>query len=616
MSEKRNDAPSIPMRRGPGGPGRPGGPGGPFMEKVKPKDGKGTLLRLTKYLSSKGLLLAGVLLFCLVSTLVSIFGTQINGRVLDDYVMAGNLSGLGVICLVLLGIYLVGVVCSYFQNTLMVELSNRTIALIRRDLFAKVGRLPLAYFDTHSSGDLMSRLTNDIDNIGMTLSQGVAQLFGGVTMIVGVLIAMLIESPLLTLFGMLTVPLMFLLTRLLAHFSRRYFKRQSKDLGELNGYIEETISGQKTVKLFSHEEQAKKEFDVVNQRLRRSGLAAQAISGCMGPFMNFINNLSYLVVAVAGGYLILTESGMTVGVVFVFITYMKNFARPLSEIANLFNLFQSALAGAERVFEVMDEPKETDLPKAQEAGAFRGEVDFQDVCFSYIPGKPVLKHANVSVKKGSQIAIVGPTGAGKTTIISLLTRFYDKDSGQILIDGTPIEEITRDSLRRNVGMVLQDTYLFSETVRENIRYGRLEASDQQVEEAARLANADSFIRHLPQGYDTVLQDNASNLSQGQRQLLAIARAILADPSILILDEATSSIDTRTELKIQDALLTLMKGRTSFIIAHRLSTIRGADCILVIDNGEIVEKGTHKQLLDQDGFYAALYNSQFKTGLAI
>lgn len=276
MSEKRNDAPSIPMRRGPGGPGRPGGPGGPFMEKVKPKDGKGTLLRLAKYLSSKGLLLAGVLLFCLVSTLVSIFGTQINGRVLDDYVMAGNLSGLGVICLVLLGIYLVGVVCSYFQNTLMVELSNRTIALIRRDLFAKVGRLPLAYFDTHSSGDLMSRLTNDIDNIGMTLSQGVAQLFGGVTMIVGVLIAMLIESPLLTLFGMLTVPLMFLLTRLLAHFSRRYFKRQSKDLGELNGYIEETISGQKTVKLFSHEEQAKKEFDAGKstappQRAGRSG---------------------------------------------------------------------------------------------------------------------------------------------------------------------------------------------------------------------------------------------------------------------------------------------------------------------------------------------------------
>ena len=440
MSEKRDNVPSMPVRRGPGGPGRPGGPGGPFMEKVKPKDGKGTLLRLTKYLSSKALLLAGVLLFCLISTLVSIFGTQINGQVLDDYVMAGNLSGLGIICLVLLGIYLVGVVCSYFQNTLMVELSNRTIALIRRDLFAKVGRLPLAYFDTHSSGDLMSRLTNDIDNIGMTLSQGVAQLFGGVTMIVGVLVAMLIESPLLTLFGMLTVPLMFLLTRLLAHFSRRYFKRQSKDLGELNGYIEESISGQKTVKLFSHEEQAKKEFDAVNQRLRRSGLAAQAISGCMGPFMNFINNLSYLVVAVAGGYLILTESNMTVGVVFVFITYMKNFARPLSEIANLFNLFQSALAGAERVFEVMDEPKETDLPKAQEVGAFRGDVAFQDVCFSYIPGKPVLKHASISVKKVLRLPLLALLALAKPLLSAYLPDFTIKTADKFSLTERPLKK--------------------------------------------------------------------------------------------------------------------------------------------------------------------------------
>ena len=332
--------------------------------------------------------------------------------------------------------------------------------------------------------------------------------------------------------------------------------------------------------------------------------------------MNLINNLSYLIVAVAGGYMIVGNAGVTVGMMFSFIGYMKNFSRPLSEIANLFNTFQSALAGAERVFEIMDEGKETDAPGAAEAETFHGGVRFEDVTFSYEPGKPVLQHANIDVHSGQQIAIVGPTGAGKTTIISLLTRFYEVDSGRILIDGKPIDSITRRSLRRNVGMVLQDTYLFSETVRDNIRYSRPDATDDEVEQAARLANAHGFIRHMPQGYDTVLQDNGSNLSQGQRQLLAIARAILADPAILILDEATSSIDTRTELKIQQAMLTLMQGRTSFIIAHRLSTIRGADCILVINHGEIVERGTHDELLQAGGFYANLYNSQFKTGLAL
>ena len=334
--------------------------------------------------------------------------------------------------------------------------------------------------------------------------------------------------------------------------------------------------------------------------------------------MNMINNITYLIVAVAGGYLVINSvtGAITVGVVFSFLLYMKNFARPISEIANLFNTIQSALAGAERVFQVMDEEPEQDAPEAKDVTDIEGNIEIQDVTFSYIPGKPVLKHATITAKKGEQVAIVGPTGAGKTTIISLLTRFYDKDSGQILIDGKPIESITRNSLRRTVGMVLQDTYLFSESVRENIRYGRLDATDEEVERAARMANAHSFIIHLPQGYDTVLADNAGNISQGQRQLIAIARAILADPCLLILDEATSSIDTRTELKIQDAMLKLMEGRTSFIIAHRLSTIRNADKILVINAGEVVEQGTHDELLAKNGFYANLYNIQFKTGMAI
>ena len=338
----------------------------------------------------------------------------------------------------------------------------------------------------------------------------------------------------------------------------------------------------------------------------------------MGPFMNMINNITYLIVAVAGGYLVINSvtGAITVGVVFSFLLYMKNFARPISEIANLFNTIQSALAGAERVFQVMDEEPEQDAPEAKDVTDIEGNIEIQDVTFSYIPGKPVLKHATITVKKGEQVAIVGPTGAGKTTIISLLTRFYDKDSGQILIDGKPIESITRNSLRRTVGMVLQDTYLFSESVRENIRYGRLDATDEEVERAARMANAHSFIIHLPQVYYTVLADNAGNISQGQRQLIAIARAILADPCLLILDEATSSIDTRTELKIQDAMLKLMEGRTSFIIAHRLSTIRNADKILVINAGEVVEQGTHDELLAKNGFYANLYNIQFKTGMAI
>ena len=585
---------------------------------VRAKDAKGTMKRLLKYVSEQLPRVILISVLCAITALISILTNRIAGVAIDDYIAVGDMAGLAKLCLGLLAIYLVNIVCSYLQNTNMIVVAQKTSFKLRKDLFAALSRLPLKYFDSHSSGDIMSRLTNDVDNISNTLSQSVTQLFSGIINIIGTLAAMLLLSPLLTLISLIAIPVMLLITRAIAKISRRFYREQQKNLGELNGYIEEMVSGQKVIKLFSREEANKADFSGINNRLRLSGTKAEIIAGVMGPFMNMINNITYLIVAVAGGYLVINSvtGAITVGVVFSFLLYMKNFARPISEIANLFNTIQSALAGAERVFQVMDEEPEQDAPEAKDVTDIEGNIEIQDVTFSYIPGKPVLKHATITAKKGEQVAIVGPTGAGKTTIISLLTRFYDKDSGQILIDGKPIESITRNSLRRTVGMVLQDTYLFSESVRENIRYGRLDATDEEVERAARMANAHSFIIHLPQGYDTVLADNAGNISQGQRQLIAIARAILADPCLLILDEATSSIDTRTELKIQDAMLKLMEGRTSFIIAHRLSTIRNADKILVINAGEVVEQGTHDELLAKNGFYANLYNIQFKTGMAI
>ena len=482
--------------------------------------------------------------------------------------------------------------------------------------------LPLSYFDRHSSGDLMSRLTNDVDNISMTLSQNLVHLFSGIVNLLGILVAMLILSPPLTLISLLIVPVMIISSRLLIRFNGRFFKRQQRELGELNGYVEEMVSGQKVVLLFGQEEETRKRFSVLNQRLKNTLIVAQGIGGIFGPVMNTLNNLSFLIVAVAGATLVANgtlfglKSAITIGSVFTFVVYMRNFSRPINEIANLVNSLQLALAGAERVFEVMDAPKETDAEDAIPLDKTKGHVAFEDITFSYIEGTPVLKSANFEAKSGQTIAIVGPTGAGKTTIISLLTRFYDYERGQILIDGTPITHYTRESMRRQIGLVLQDAFLFSDTVRNNIAYGRPDATDEEIIRAAKLANAHHFITQLPKGYDTVLSDGASNLSKGQRQLLTIARTILMDPAILILDEATSSVDTRTELKIQEALLNLMEGRTSFVIAHRLSTIRSADEILVIDHGELIERGTHSELLEKQGFYANLYQSQFKSGLGI
>ena len=587
-----------------------------FHQQVSLQDSRGTIRRILSYLGGKQTALLLVFLCAAVSTLISIIGTRLNGYTVDNYISSGDVRGLGSICLVMLGMYAVNVFSTYGQNVLMIAAAQKTAADIRRDLFANLQKLPLAYYDSHSSGDLMSRLTNDVDNINLALSQGVVQLFSGIVSILGMLIAMLLLSPLLTLIAIATVPFMFIGTRLIARKTQPYFDAQQLELGKLNGFIEETVSGQKVVKLFSHEQNAERDFSQINQRLTKSAGLAQGLSGIMGPLSNVINNFTFLVITVCGGIFIIKGMDMTVGMVFTFLLYMRGFTRPINDILNLFNTLQAALAGAERVFEVIDEPKEYDQPEAVDISGISGDISIEHVEFSYIPGKPVLKDAVLGAEMGQTVAIVGPTGAGKTTIINLLTKFYDFESGRILIDGREIHDITAKSLRRSISIVLQDPFLFCESVRENIRYGRLDASDAEVEEAAAQARAHDFIMQLPQGYDTILADNGGDLSQGQRQLLSIARAILARSSVLILDEATSSIDTRTEVLIQSALLALMRGKTSFVIAHRLSTIKNADKIVVISDGRVVETGTHPELIARNGFYAGIYNSQFKTGMAL
>ncbi len=611
-----------PVGMGPPHGGRRGGPGGPFHEKVKLKSPKKTIRRLLAYFKGKiGILVLATLLSGATAVL-GIVTTRLNGLIIDEAIAKKDLQQLVYLCLILLGLYVMNITATYLQNRVMVNVSHETAAKLRKDLFCSMQGLPLSYFDQHSSGDLMSRLTNDVDNISMTLSQNLIHLFSGIVNLLGILVAMLLLSPPLTLISLLIVPVMIISSRLLIKFNGRFFKRQQRELGELNGYVEEMVSGQKVVMLFGQEENTRKRFSHLNKKLKNTLIVAQGIGGIFGPVMNTLNNISFLIVAVAGATLVANgtifglKSVITVGSVFTFVIYMRNFSRPINEIANLINALQLALAGAERVFEVMDAPKEADGPDAANLDDFHGKVNFDQVTFSYIPGTPVLKSATFGAKPGQTIAIVGPTGAGKTTIISLLTRFYDYESGEILVDGEPITHFTRESMRRKIGLVLQDAFLFSDTVRNNIAYGNPGASEEEIIHAAKLANAHHFITQLPNGYDTVLNDGASNLSKGQRQLLTIARTILMNPAILILDEATSSVDTRTELKIQEALLNLMEGRTSFVIAHRLSTIRSADEILVIDHGELIERGTHDELLQKGGFYANLYQSQFKSGLGI
>lgn len=566
--------------------------------------------RLWQYLRTYQWRIALVFLLVGVSSLLMLVGPYLIGRAIDNYIIPGNLRGLVRLLMVMVTVYLLGASSFWLQDYLMVRTVQQVIANLRKDLFDVLQVLPLRFFDTHPHGDLMSRLTNDIDTISNTLGATITQMFAGLMTVVGTVIAMSRMSVRLTVVSLIAIPLTILVIFCVTRYTRNSFREQQSILGNLNGIIEENISGLKVVKAFSREDKEIERFECLNHDLKRAGIRAQIYAGIMGPLMNVINNLSLAIIAGFGGWFA-TQGKVSIGTIASFITYSRHFARPLSELANQFNMFQSALASAERVFQVIDEiPEPPDAGDAVELKKVRGEVEFRDVSFSYEKGVPILKHVTFRAEPGQMIALVGPTGAGKTTIVNLLARFYDVESGEILIDGVELKKIKRNSLRSLLGVVLQDTYLFSTSVRENICYGRLSATDQEVEEAARLANAEHFILSLPQGYDTILTDGGENLSQGQRQLLAVARVILKNPAILVLDEATSNIDTRTEKYIQSAMRHLMKGRTSFVIAHRLSTIQNADCILVVDHGEIVERGTHRELLAREGFYYRLYMSQF------
>ncbi|MEK5521698.1 MULTISPECIES: ABC transporter ATP-binding protein [Heyndrickxia] len=587
-----------------------GGRGGPV---VKPKNFKGTLKRLWHYFGNERKILSIIFLFILIDSVITLSAPYLIGKSIDAMTIGGKVDFnlLEVLVLVLLFAYITDAFLTFLQSWLMAGVSQRIVKRLRSSLFKKLQKLPVSFFDTRTHGELMSRLSNDIDNVSNTISQSTTQLMSGGIVLLGSLIMMLILSPILTLATLITVPLVFLLTKTIAKKTRILFKNQQIQLGKLNGHIEETISGIQVVKAFNHEDKAIEEFEEVNTKLKQVGLKAQIWSGFLMPLMNVISNLGFAIVAIVGG-LLAVKSLITIGVIASFLTYSRQFGRPLNDLANIFNVLQSGVAGAERVFEILDEKEEIeDQAEAITLTNPKGNVHFENVSFGYRPDVPILKNISFEAEIGSSTALVGPTGAGKTTIVNLLTRFYDVTEGHIYLDGKDIREYTRDSLRKCFGIVLQDTYLFSGTIKENIKYGKPDATDEEVIAAARMANADLFIKKLPNQYETMLSENGGNLSQGQRQLLAIARVMLARPALLILDEATSSIDTRTELHIQDALLKVMNGRTSFIIAHRLNTVREADTIMVIDHGEIVEKGSHDELIGKRGVYYNMFFNQFK-----
>ncbi len=601
--------PGPPM--GMGMPMGGGGAGRGMMPKVRAKNTRATLGRIWQYLSRQRAGLISVFVLSIASSGLALAGPYLIGKAVDDYVIPQQAAGLLRICLLLLVVYAFGSFATWLQGYVMAGVAQHTVMEMRRDLFSHLQKLRLRFFDGKTHGELMSRTTNDIENVSNSLSQSVTQLIASFVTLAGSLAMMLALNVWLTVISLVTVPLVTLVTGFISKRTRRFFKDQQQHLGELNGYIEETVSGQKVVQIFRREQASLQQFHDINLKLRDSSVKAQVFSGTMGPVMNVLNNSSFALIAAIGGWMAL-NGWTTIGVIVTFLNYSRQLGRPINELANQYNMIQSGIAGAERVFEILDTETEYEDPgEGRQVAGVEGEVIFKDVSFSYKKDSPVLRDVTFTARPGDCVALVGPTGAGKTTIVNLLTRFYEIDSGTITIDGTDIRDMDKNSLRGRLGIVLQDAYLFVGTVRENIRYGRLDATPEEVEAAAKLAGADSFIAKLPQGYDTVLTAEGGNLSQGQRQLLTIARAILANPSVLILDEATSSIDTRTEMHVQAAMNVLMKGRTSFVIAHRLSTIREADMILVINGGQIIERGTHEELLARQGFYAELYNSQFR-----
>ncbi|WP_216827719.1 ABC transporter ATP-binding protein [Alkalihalobacterium elongatum] len=578
-------------------------------KKKKAKNWAGTLKRIWGYLAKYKSSLFLVIFLVIISSVFALLGPFIVGMAIDEYIMARNFDGLVNVILGLIVIYVIQSSSVLGQNFVMIKIAQRTVFSMRTDLFKRLHQLPIDFFQKRQHGELMSRVTNDIENVSSTLNSSVIQLISSVLTLIGILLVMLWLSPLLTLVTLTIVPLMVLGMKWITKRTGKLFKEQQRNLGEVNGFIEETLSGQSIIKTFSQEQRVLSEFQRKNKRLREAGFWAQTISGFIPKLMNVLNNLSFAVVALVGGIFVL--NGMvTIGIIVIFTEYARQFTRPLNDLANQFNTILSAIAGAERVFEVIDEKEESaDETNAISLKEVKGEVAFKQVSFSYESQESILKNVSFSVSPGETIALVGPTGAGKTTIINLLSRFYNTDDGQILIDGYDLKNIKRESIRQHMGFVFQDSFLFEGTIRENIRYGKLGASDGDVEEAAILANAHSFIMKLPDQYETVLKQDGSGISQGQRQLLSIARAILADPKILILDEATSNIDTITEVKIQEALQRLMKGRTSFVIAHRLNTIQKADQIVVLQEGELIEKGNHDTLLKERGFYYELNSSQ-------
>lgn len=642
-----------------------GGPMGSLGKPVeKAKDFKGTVKRLLGYLKPNMTKLIIVFLFAILSTVFSIAGPKILGKATNKlfegvmskvalsqlYTQENKLNAVikanpmaakspkvaqgmaqikagiakimklnggkidfdyvGRICLILLALYIVSALFSYIQQYIMASVAQKTVYNIRKDVDDKLSRLPLKFYDSKTHGEILSRVTNDVDNIANTLQQSLTQLITSIVTIIGIVVMMLTISPVLTLITILTLPLYILVTTVIAKRSQKFFAGQQKELGELNGHVEEMYTGHKIVKAFGHEKDAIEKFNNINGKLYTAGWKAQFMSGIIMPLMRFVSNLGYVIVCVAGGYFAI-HGKINVGDIQAFIQYSNQFTQPIVQTANIANIIQSTVASAERVFELLDEVEE--IPDAEDAKVIeapKGEVKFEHVDFSYKEDEPLIKDMNIDVKQGHTIAIVGPTGAGKTTLVNLLMRFYEINAGKITIDNIDVRDIKRSGLRNMFGMVLQDTWLFNGTIMENIAYGKEGATEEDVIKAARAAHAHHFIKTLPDGYNTILNEEASNISQGQKQLLTIARAMLANPSIMILDEATSSVDSRTEVYIQRAMNDMMKNRTSFVIAHRLSTIRDAELILVMNHGTIIEMGTHNELLEKKGFYADLYNSQF------
>lgn len=602
--------------------GRGHGPAAMGMPVEKAKDFSGTVKKLLTYLKPRRLRITVVFFMAIFSTIFSILSPKIMGKTTTEFFRFTMLKMQGVpdaainfpyiinIILLLATLYIFSAFFGYFQQYIMAGVTQKIVFDMRNDLSAKLSRLPLKFFDSRAHGDILSRMTNDIDNIATTLQQSLTQLITSIVSLVGIVVMMLTISPLLTLIAAITLPLSFLVTKKIIGRSQKYFAAQQKALGNLNGHVEEIYAGHEVVKVFGRENQSLEKFQNINDELYGSAWKAQFVSGIIMPLMTFINNLGYVFICIVGGIMV-TRRAIEIGDVQAFIVYSKQFTHPIIQAANIANIIQSTVASAERVFEILEEEEET--PEPENAGTInspRGEVKLEKVSFGYTADQNIIQDINIHVKPGQKVAIVGPTGAGKTTLVNLLMRFYELAQGRIMIDGVNIKELSRNNLRKMFGMVLQDTWLFNGTIRDNIAYGRPEATEEEIVKAAEAAHADHFIRTLPEGYDTFLNEEASNISQGQKQLLTIARAVLADPEILILDEATSSVDTRTEIFIQKAMTELMKGRTSFVIAHRLSTIRDADLILVIDKGKIIEQGRHQDLLADNGFYAELYNSQF------